>query len=559
MADITKLSRLVNGLQRNVDLSANTIVTQSIKVGGPTINTELTKAILDNLVNLQNGSDAGSLHTHDARYNTKAALASSTASSGSDLVGDDATYTSSTPVAATVKGALSGLDTAIGAEVTRAQAAELVNSNAIGSEVTRATTAEGVNAAAIVTEKNRALAAEGINAVAVSDETGRAVAAEANLQSQITSAQTNLAWRAGAVAVTADAGLAAATDGDTLEDLLPFSDDEIPRIDITAFIAGSWLLSKNGGASKLWKVYNDAGTLKITDVGFNPITEGDSFVVKNDLPDSPASQEGTAIYNFDGVDLNKLADFDWSLADGIDLASGYVAAAGVVVTGDSVQEALAKLDGNISGEKTRALAAELVNSNAIAAEVTRATTAEGVNTTAIATERTRALAAELVNSNAITAEVTRAGNAEAALTDRVALLEDSAHSLSRMAVAGEALTANTSYLVRYALVGETVGRVYKADKDTTSLDKFYAFGIVKNASSVVAGGSVKVVYEGSYSLDSNDSPFSSSDIGKAVYLIADGGFSVAPPTSVGEAVWRIGTVEDTNKIWIGDKQLNGIN
>ena len=50
MADITVLARLLNGAMRNVDLTANTPVVFSIKVGGGVSNTELTKAILDNLI-----------------------------------------------------------------------------------------------------------------------------------------------------------------------------------------------------------------------------------------------------------------------------------------------------------------------------------------------------------------------------------------------------------------------------------------------------------------------------------------------------------------------------
>ena len=50
MADITVLARLLNGAVRNVDITANTPVVLSIKVGGSSSNTELTKAILDGLI-----------------------------------------------------------------------------------------------------------------------------------------------------------------------------------------------------------------------------------------------------------------------------------------------------------------------------------------------------------------------------------------------------------------------------------------------------------------------------------------------------------------------------
>lgn len=114
MADISMLTRMLNGLPRDVEIAANTLVTTSIKVGGGVSNTELTKAILDRLVALQNGSDVdATYHTHDGRYFTESELGSSSASSGTDLIGDDDTYANFTPSAATLKGALSGIDAAL--------------------------------------------------------------------------------------------------------------------------------------------------------------------------------------------------------------------------------------------------------------------------------------------------------------------------------------------------------------------------------------------------------------------------------------------------------------
>lgn len=78
MADISKLSRLISGVQRNVDLSTNTIVVGSIKIGA----TELTKAILDKLILINSAADADG--TFDTRYHTQAVLAGTT---GSSLVG----------------------------------------------------------------------------------------------------------------------------------------------------------------------------------------------------------------------------------------------------------------------------------------------------------------------------------------------------------------------------------------------------------------------------------------------------------------------------------------
>ncbi len=74
---------------------------------------------------------------------------------------------------------------AIQNEVTRATAAEGVNSAALAVEIARATTAEGVNATAISDEQTRAAAAELANTSAISNETTRATNAETALQSDI--------------------------------------------------------------------------------------------------------------------------------------------------------------------------------------------------------------------------------------------------------------------------------------------------------------------------------------------------------------------------------------
>jgi hypothetical protein len=126
-------------------------------------------------------------------------------------------------------------------------------------------------------------------------------------------------------------------------------------------------------------------------------------------------------------------------------------------------------------------------------------------------------------------------------------------------VAGEGLSANITYFVRWAVTGETAGRVYKADKDASSSDKFYAFGTVRSGSAVSAGNSVTVNIAGTINLGSGDTNFASSDVGKAIYLTAAGAFSVTAPLTANEAVFRVGIVQDVSKIYLGQYQLNYIN
>jgi hypothetical protein len=60
-------------------------------------------------------------------------------------------------------------------------------------------------------------------------------------------------------------------------------------------------------------------------------------------------------------------------------------------------------------------------------------------------------------------------------------------------------------------------------------------------------------------LGGSDSAFGAGDIGKPVYLTASGAFSITAPTTANHASYKIGVVEDTNKIWVGGIQLHGIN
>ena len=178
-----------------------------------------------------------------------------------------------------------------------------------------------------------------------------------DLEDAIGTVSSGLDWKTHAKAITADADLNTASNGDTLSSLLPFSDDESPQLAVGDFAAGDFILSVNtSGADKLFYVYDDGGTLKVEDdtgsnhagVAMEALAAGHTFYVRYDLPDSPAGQENSASYAFNGTDLIKIGDVDWNFADGIDLTTSYSAAAGVVAGGDSIEAAIEKLDGNIS-------------------------------------------------------------------------------------------------------------------------------------------------------------------------------------------------------------------
>lgn len=158
-----------------------------------------------------------------------------------------------------------------------------------------------------------------------------------------------------------------------------------------------------------------------------------------------------------------------------------------------------------------------------------------------------------INTN-VADQVTIVGGAGTALS------VDHAPLVKRTMVAGEAMAANTSFAVRWALNGETAGRVYKADKDATSLNKYMVIGIALSPGGVSAGQNIDVVMLGEYVQGSADTAFNATDVGKELFLGSSGAIILgsALASTTGEAAFCLGVVEATNKIWVDFKNLRGI-
>jgi hypothetical protein len=142
--------------------------------------------------------------------------------------------------------------------------------------------------------------------------------------------------------------------------------------------------------------------------------------------------------------------------------------------------------------------------------------------------------------------------------DNTGISVNSAPAMSFSSTAGEAMAANTTFVVRWAVNGETEANVYKADNDASTENNFYAIGLIMSGTALAANDPVKVNAYGTHGLGSSDALFAAADIGKPVFLTTSGGFSLTAPTAADTAVVRIGIVISTSTIFV-QPQVVGIN
>lgn len=149
--------------------------------------------------------------------------------------------------------------------------------------------------------------------------------------------------------VVAATGDVAPAEGGTIDlSSAPFGDDEAPLLAGSDFVVGDYVIFGVGGTPVLAKISNIAvDVLTFTYVGVDPLVDNNRFVCRHYLPDSPDSQEKSALIYYTGVDIEKLGDINWDFADGINTSAGYLAATGNPVAGDDVELMLEKIDGNI--------------------------------------------------------------------------------------------------------------------------------------------------------------------------------------------------------------------
>lgn len=581
MANRTDLLALLNGLPQSVDITQDTLVTTAVEVGasgGAGTGTTLTKTILDNLVALQDGSDFSdgtNAHTHDGRYYTESEIGDATATSGSDLVGDDNTYSNFTPAAATVKGALSGIDSAL-ASTADEKVGVSANDTTPGYLEDKIVVDNGSNT-------TNPLEATTLNDGADEDlqiRFDQSKVDHGSIAGLADDDHTQYTLADGTRAFTGDQSMGS----NKLTNLAAgtVSTDAVNKGQLDAAVAGlTW--------KDAVRVASDANLASLTTITASDfdgtgqgvtLVSGDRVLLKDQ---STASENG--IYEYDGADLVRASDMDGGTeADGAAafVQEGTYADSGWTQTADSVTigtDAMTWVEFTGLGQITAGAGLSKTGNTLDVGDVDKGVQVNADDLEIDASE----IAGNGLKQNGVNSYVLDIEPADFAGTgleddgsDNLRIASSAAGTglsggsgsalsvsfapqVKKTLVAGEAFAANTSFLVRWAVNGETAQRVYKADSASAAADgKFYAFGIALAGSAVSAGQNIDVISMGSHTLGASDTNFGATDIGKAVYLTDAGAFSVTPPADSGDAVYRIGMVEDVDTIWVDSKQLNGI-
>lgn len=124
----------------------------------------------------------------------------------------------------------------------------------------------------------------------------------------------------------------------------PFADDNGTLLTAADFVVGDFVIADADGTPLLREVTAISSPSVTFAAAASPLVAEDTFVAINYLPDADGG-ENRAIVNYNGSVIVKLGDIDWSIATGINLSGSYAAASGNVAASDTVEAAIAKLDG----------------------------------------------------------------------------------------------------------------------------------------------------------------------------------------------------------------------
>lgn len=609
MADISIISRLLNGVQRNVDISTNTLVTSSIKVGG-TGGTELTQAILNRLISLQNGSDVdATYHTHDGRYFTETELAAATGTSGSELIGDEDTYSNFTPTGATVKGALEGIDTALTGVLSTTEFYDntfrikdegdatkkiAFEASAITTATVRTITMADANVdladvnLAVKTDGSRDFTADqSMGGFKLTDLAEPTSAQDAATKFYVDSIAQGLEPK-GSVRATygSDVSIAALNDGLTLDGVLLATGDRVllksqtdpiengvyivtltgPATRATDFDGspdnevegGDWVYVEEGTtyAGSSWAILGSGPKVVGTDpILFTKINQvlgvqgGDGIDVTADV--ISVNVDGSTIeISADALRVKDAGISTAKLAD--DAVTEDKLADNAVSTGKIVDAAVteAKLAASVAGDGLSGGAGSALSVNVDGSTIEISTDSLRVKDLGISTAK---LADASVDEDKLSSSAADQITITGGSGSKLAVAQSPAVKLSFPA--GEALASGSTFAVRMAVDGETAGAVYKADYDASTDDLFWVIGMVTTSGAVAEADPVMVTLMGQHYLQT---PVLAADIGKPLWLTAAGAYSITAPSASNQASFKLGIIQSENFV-IVDRQMMGVN
>jgi len=575
MADISRLSRLVNGIQRQVDLSSNTLVLDNLKVKmgsgndanhatfSGTLTAARTISMPDANVNL--GAIATN-STHVAGDGTDHSAVSGHLDGGAnkhDASEIDVENTGTNYSAGDLETVISSLDSAISAGTDDQTAAEVSYSNA-----TSGLTATDVQAA-IDEVEGRLDTAEGT----ISSNTS----AIGSNDTDISNLQAALgASTEGAIDYSSNNYV---TDGEDPITAIGDLDTQVKaNADAISGLSSATYFKGNADAFADLNP-SSAGDYYVVTTAFGGANIGDHLIAKVAISSDPTDLTDFALIdNTEASDIVRTGDTGTVTNT---MLAGSIAYSKLVLT-DSIVNADINSSAAIAESKlnldygTSTLNTAITNHVGDSANPHSVTKAQVLSGDLIVNADIDASAAivtsKLADATELAEAVTFFGSTDLSAAEAETLSDgsnaDALHKheiMVKSMVAGEAFAGTatpTVYAIRMAINGETDTRVYKADDDASSSDKFHVIGLAYVDADIAAGESIDVVMLGE--VLSSVAFTASQDEGKAVFLGSTGAVTLTPSTTTDDAVVKIGMVSKvgaagTAKIMVSGIQIMGVN
>lgn len=555
MATISLLSRLVNGVQRQVDLSSNILWVQDLQLN-----------------NSSGYTLAGTTSGH----------------AGSSLIGDDNSYSHFTPTSATVKGALSGIDTALNSITGFANQTlsnltsptsvnqSLIPASAGGQVLGSAADYWGPSFIQQLLDSSSVISVDVFNRL-LKDSAGTTQLSWSTSGVELNSGALNM--NSHQINNLSMAGTPAATDAVNVNYVQSVLQGLSPKASVKA--ATTVALPANTYSNGTAGV---GATLTATSPGVlvvdgYTVQLNDRILVKNEATaanngiyfvstlgtvsvayvltrtldadsstSTPPSVE-SGIWTFVEATSTTLFNQGWMLNTPDPITMGTTAlnwgqfyAQGEYIFGNGLTQSGVNVSVNLASNVALAF-----SGSAIAWQFDNSTI--GVNGSNQAFVKNAGITATQINTNVFDQSTITGGAGTAA---SVAF----APAVKFTGTAGQTFAANTTYALRYGLPAnsETAGRLYAADITTSSFDLFWVVGFLTAGAGFTAGQSITIVQLGSLTLGSSDTNFGVNDPGKAIFLQSGGinATTTAPSTS-GQAVAAIGIVTSTTSFFVNIK------